>query len=188
MKTYIDCIMSGVGGQGVMTIGELLAYAGIGAGLNATSLPEYGTEVRGGNASCTIVLSEDPIGSPIIKHPKTIIALAQPGVDLFLDNLADGGLAFVNSSLASAGDDPRFTICRMPLNDLAAEAGLGRMVNMIALGAYCSVTGIVALEQVNEALDKVIPPRYMHLKDANLKALEIGAGYAKDNFADRGLR
>lgn len=179
---YIDCIMAGVGGQGVMTIGELLAYSGIASGLNATSLPEYGTEVRGGNANCTVVLSSGPIGSPIIKHPKSLIAMSQSAVDRFQNEIEADGFSLVNSSMAEVQNQDRIRIYAIPMNELASKAKLNKMVNMIAMGAYATVSGIVDMEKVISALDKVIPERYMHLKDANIDALKIGADYAEKNF------
>lgn len=182
MEKYIDCVMAGVGGQGVMTIGELLAYAGIASGLNATSLPEYGTEVRGGNANCTVVLSSSEIGSPIIKHPRSLIAMSPSAVDMFQDKVADNGFTLVNSSLAEVRKEDRIAVYPVPMNDLAGEARLNKMVNMVAMGAYVSISRIVEMDQAIQALDKVIPERYMHLKDANIEALTIGAAYAKNNF------
>lgn len=179
---YIDCITAGVGGQGVMTIGELLAYSGIASGLNATSLPEYGTEMRGGNANCTVVLSSGPIGSPIIKHPKSIIAMSQSAVDSFLDTVVDNGFALVNSSLAKFKADDRIKIYPVPMNDLASDVNLNKMVNMVAMGAFVALSKIVEMDKVIEALDKVIPERYMHLKDANIQALNIGVDYAAKTF------
>lgn len=179
---YIDCVMAGVGGQGVMTIGELLAYSGIASGLNATSLPEYGTEVRGGNANCTVVLSSSEIGSPIIKHPVSLIAMSQSAVDMFQSKVADEGFSLVNSSLAEIRKEDRIKVYPVPMNALASEAGLNKMVNMIAMGAYVTISRIVGMDMVSQALDKVIPERYMHLKDANIEALKIGATYAENNF------
>jgi len=99
MKRYIDVIMAGFGGQGVLLIGNLLAYAGMNEKLNVPYIPVYGVEMRGGTANCTVVLSEDEIGSPIINTPKSLIVMNRPSLDKFQPKLADGGLQIVNSSL-----------------------------------------------------------------------------------------
>ncbi len=181
-NSYVNSIFAGVGGQGVLTVGELIAYAAINCGLNATSYPEYGTEVRGGSASCTVVLSKEPIGSPIIKTPQTLLALSQVSVDNFLPRVASDGYAVINSSLASAPENSPVKIYPVPATELANQADLSRMMNMVAVGAFAQVSGIVTLESLEKALEKVVPARYNHLMPKNIEALQIGYNYAKENF------
>ena len=99
MALYQDVIIAGFGGQGVMLIGNLLAYAGMNSGLNVTYIPVYGPEMRGGTANCTVVISDEDIGSPIIQTPKSLILMNQPSADKFLPRMEKGGLAVLNTSL-----------------------------------------------------------------------------------------
>jgi len=140
---YIDAIIAGFGGQGVMLIGNLLAYAGMKDGLNVTYIPVYGPEMRGGTANCTVVLSQEDIGSPIIHRPKSLIAMNRPSLDKFQDRVEDGGIHIINSSLIDMdlADNDRLKCYGVPCNDIANELGNIRMANMVAIGAYVQTTG-----------------------------------------------
>jgi len=182
MKRYIDVIMAGFGGQGVLLIGNLLAYAGMNEKLNVTYIPVYGVEMRGGTANCTVVLSEDEIGSPIINAPKSLIVMNRPSLDKFQPKLADGGIQIVNSSLV----DPklvekggRIRTVLVPANELAETVGNARAVNTIMLGAYVAATGMVKLSTVEECLSAVMPAKIVPL---NVTALRAGAAYALEQL------
>jgi Pyruvate:ferredoxin oxidoreductase and related 2-oxoacid:ferredoxin oxidoreductases, gamma subunit len=175
-SVYQDVIMAGFGGQGVMLIGNLLAYAGMDANLNVTFIPVYGPEMRGGTANCTVVVSSEEIGSPIIQRPKGIIALNQPSLEKFQPKVEDGGVAVVNSSLIdmSLADTQRLRIAGVAANAIAHELGNTRMVNMVALGAYVKATGVMPLDAVIGALEHVFPPRNHKLIPKNAEALRAG--------------
>ena len=174
---YIDTIIAGFGGQGVMLIGNLLAYAGMKDGLNVTYIPVYGPEMRGGTANCTVVLSEDDIGSPIIHRPVSLIAMNRPSVDKFQPRVQDGGVHIINSSLIDMelADTDRLKCFAVPCNEIADELGNTRMANMVAIGAFVQATGIISLDAVISSLENVISPRYHKLIPANTKAIEAGA-------------
>ena len=176
MKLYQDVIMAGFGGQGVMLIGNLLAYAGMDADLNVTFIPVYGPEMRGGTANCTVVVSDEEIGSPIILRPKSIIVLNQPSLEKFQPRLEDGGVQIVNSSLIDKNliEKGRIRTVALPANDIAHELGSTRMVNMVALGAYIKATNVMPLEAVEKALHHVFAKESLIPK--NVEALR--AGYA----------
>jgi len=183
MKRYIDVIMAGFGGQGVLLIGNLLAYAGMREKLNVTYIPVYGVEMRGGTANCTVVLSEEEIGSPIINTPKSLIVMNRPSLDKFQPKLVNGGIQIVNSSLV----DPelvekggRIRTVLVPANELADQVGNARAVNTIMLGAYVAATGMVKLETVEGCLFAVMPAKIV---DLNVKALRTGAEYALKQLA-----
>jgi Pyruvate:ferredoxin oxidoreductase and related 2-oxoacid:ferredoxin oxidoreductases, gamma subunit len=180
MALYQDVTMAGFGGQGVMLIGNLLAYAGMGEGLNVTFMPVYGPEMRGGTANCTVVVSDDAIGSPIIKRPMAVIVLNQPSLEKFQPRVEDGGVQIVNSSLIDEAlvDKTRIRSLCIPANGIADNLGNGRMVNMVALGAFIKATGVLPLEKVKESLTKVIAPHYGHLIPKNSEALQAGYDYA----------
>jgi 2-oxoglutarate ferredoxin oxidoreductase subunit gamma len=182
MKRYIDVIMAGFGGQGVLLIGNLLAYAGMREKLNVTYIPVYGVEMRGGTANCTVVLSEEEIGSPIINTPKSLIVMNRPSLDKFQPRLANGGIQIVNSSLV----DPklvekggRIRTVLVPANELADKVGNARAVNTIMLGAYVAATGMVKLSTVEECLSAVMAPKIVPL---NVTALRAGAEYALEQL------
>ncbi|QJB56000.1 2-oxoacid:acceptor oxidoreductase family protein [Pseudodesulfovibrio sp. zrk46] len=178
---YVDSIIAGFGGQGVMLIGNLLAYAGMKDGLFVTYLPVYGPEMRGGTANCTVVLSEEEIGSPIIHRPKSLIAMNRPSLDKFQPRVEDGGIHIINSSLIDMelADQDRLKCYAVPCNDIADELGNTRMANMVAIGAFVQASGIIPLDAVINSLENVISPRYHKLIPANTEAIKAGANCVK---------
>ncbi|EFL49251.1 Pyruvate/ketoisovalerate oxidoreductase [Solidesulfovibrio fructosivorans JJ]] len=179
MSLYQDVIMAGFGGQGVMLIGNLLAYAGMEHGLNVTYIPVYGPEMRGGTANCTVVVSDDVIGSPIIRSPKSLIIMNRPSLDKFQPQLVDGGVLVINSSLVdpALADSKRVKLVAVPANEIADGLGNTRMANMVALGAYVNATGILPLSAVEDSLGHVISKHYSHLIPKNTEALRAGASF-----------
>ena len=178
---YMDVIIAGFGGQGVMLIGNLLAYSGMGFGLNVTYMPEYGPEMRGGTANCTVVIASDDIGSPIIKTPKSLIIMNQPSLDKFLPRLEKNGMAVINTSLVDTTDVDKQAVrlvC-VPANQIADSLGNTKMANMVALGAYIEAMGIIGIDTVEEALKEVIAPHYAHLIPKNAEALQASAEHAR---------
>ncbi|HCU69551.1 MAG TPA: 2-oxoacid:ferredoxin oxidoreductase subunit gamma, partial [Desulfomicrobium sp.] len=125
MSIYQDAIIAGFGGQGVMLIGNLLAYAGMDAGLNVTYIPVYGPEMRGGTANCTVVVSDDVIGSPIIRSPVSLIIMNGPSLDKFQPRLQDGGTLILNSSLIDPAktEKDRVKVFAVPVNEIADGLG-----------------------------------------------------------------
>lgn len=180
MARYLDSIIAGFGGQGVMLIGNLLAYAGMKDGLNVTYIPVYGPEMRGGTANCTVVLSDDDIGSPIIKSPVGLIAMNQPSLVKFQPTVQDGCVEVVNSSLidVAMGEADRLKVVPVPANDIADKIGTTKMANMVALGAFVHAAKCLELDAVKEALNKVISAHYSHLIPKNAEALQAGADHA----------
>ena len=146
---HTEIVLAGFGGQGVLLIGKLLAYAAMRAGQEVTWIPAYGPEMRGGTCNCTVVLSDRPIGSPISKSPHGLIALNLPSLDKFEDAVRPGGIITVNTSLINRL--PRrtdVTVVAVPANEVAIECGNAKAANMVALGAYLGASGVAALEQI----------------------------------------
>ncbi|NCC24331.1 MAG: 2-oxoacid:ferredoxin oxidoreductase subunit gamma [Deltaproteobacteria bacterium] len=185
MSIYMDVIIAGFGGQGVMLIGNLLAYAAMDQGLNVTYMPVYGPEMRGGTANCAVVVSDDDIGSPIIHRPVSLIAMNRPSLDKFQPRLHDQGVFIINSSLIEAdlADWKRVRAFAVPANDLADKLGNTKMANMVCLGAYIQATGILPLARVQESLPSVISSHYSHLIPKNSSALQAGADHVVSNGA-----
>jgi 2-oxoglutarate ferredoxin oxidoreductase subunit gamma len=180
MNTYRDVIIAGFGGQGVMLIGNLLAQAAMEHGLNVTFVPAYGVEMRGGTANCTVILDRESIGSPVVQRPLSTIVLNQPSLDKFQPRLAEGGVQIVNSSLIESSHvDPNIRSVLVPLNAMAAQLDIARLLNMIALGAWIQATSALPLTAVQEALKRVISSHYAKLIPANAAALAMGYDFAR---------
>jgi len=185
LSRYQDVIISGFGGQGVLLIGNLLAYAAMEEGLHITFMPVYGVEMRGGTANCTVVVAEEEIGSPIIHNPRSLIVMNQPSLEKFQPRLEDRGVQVVNSSIVDPGlvDMVRVRSVMIPVNDLADELGNVKMANMVALGAWLEATRTLSMESVHKALEQVISARNSHLIPKNWKALDRGALFVRNETA-----
>ena len=150
-------IIAGFGGQGVILAGKILAQAGMDHGLEVTWLPSYGPEMRGGTANCTVVLSDGPVGSPIVDDPSALIAMNLPSLDKFESTVAKGGTIVVNTSLidraVKRGDAQ---VASLQLNELAEKVGSMRAINMVALGAYVKATKILPLDTVKGAMVRML--------------------------------
>ncbi len=170
-----EVIISGFGGQGALFAGQLLAYAGIAEKLHVTWIPSYGPEMRGGTANCTVILSDEPIGAPIIRHPSAAVVLNLPSMEKYEPLVKEGGLLVVNQSLVPARsqrDDLRVVYIRA--SDIATELGNPRMANLVLLGALLQGTAIVSLDAVETELGKHISERHRQWLGANSEALSKG--------------
>lgn len=170
-------ICAGFGGQGVMSMGQLLTYAGMLEGKEVSWLPSYGPEMRGGTANCNVMLSDSMIGSPIITDDATTaIIMNLPSLDKFEADVVAGGRILINSSLiekkVARNDVEAYYV---PANEIAVELGNGRAANMVMLGAYLELVSPVAVDSIIEAFKKVFGERKAHLIPLNQKALEKGA-------------
>ncbi len=173
METSI--IIAGFGGQGVLFAGQLLAYAGMDAGQHVTWIPSYGPEMRGGTAHCVVIVSDEPIGAPVVSRPDVAVVLNLPSYDKYAPLVKPGGLLVVNSSLISA--EPSRTdidIVHVPANAIAEEWGTAKMLNMAALGAMLAARPILSLEVVEKALAEHLPAGKQHLVDSNLRVVRHG--------------
>lgn len=181
--TQQSFLFSGFGGQGVMFVGQLLAYAGMDVGKHVTWIPSYGPEMRGGTAHCTVIISETPIGSPIVSRPDVVIAFNKPSFSKYDPLVAADGLMVVNSSLVtleSERDDVQ--VLRVPASDLADELGNIRLANVILLGAVLSVKDVLTVTDVEAALNDHIPPHRRNLLNLNIQALNKGAAFVKEQI------
>lgn len=176
---YYNIIVAGFGGQGVMVIGNLLAYAAMIEGKHVTYLPIYGVEMRGGTANCTVVISSHQIGSPVVGRPQTAIVMNLPSLIKYEPLLLPNGLLFLNSSLIEPKEAHRkdIEIFSIPINEIAIHNGNPKLANMVALGALNAKTKWVQMSSLFESLGKVLDERYHHLIPSNIKAIEAGAKY-----------
>jgi len=180
-RFYYDVIISGFGGQGVMIIGNLLAYAAMKEGRYVTYLPIYGVEMRGGTANCTVVISSKEIGSPVVERPHAAIVMNLPSLIKYEPRILPKGLLLINSSLIDLKETFRKDIefLPIPVNDIAIDNGNPKLANMVALGAFIEKTKLVRMASLLESFEKVLDERYHHLIPSNIKAIELGAEYNK---------
>lgn len=177
MIKHQEIKMAGMGGQGIMVIGQLLAHATVHEGGNVVWFPSYGPETRGGLAECTVIISSDEIGSPVTASPDALIALTQPLLDKYAPTVKPGGLILVNTSLVEAPDRPDCKIVGLPANDIAAELGNTKAANMVMLGAYVALLGSVNLDSVKASLEEVIPEHNRRFIPINKEALDKGFAF-----------
>jgi 2-oxoglutarate ferredoxin oxidoreductase subunit gamma len=176
-----EIILAGFGGQGVMSMGQLLAYAGLVEGKYVSWIPSYGPEMRGGTANCSVAISDEEVSSPMITEPDTLIILNRPSLEKFEKDVKPGGLLLINSSLVDIEPVRKdLKVLKIPASDLANEKlGNTRVANMIILGSFVELTCAVTLDSVVGALKKVLPDYRHHLIPLNQQALEIGMELAK---------
>jgi 2-oxoglutarate ferredoxin oxidoreductase subunit gamma len=175
-----DIIFSGFGGQGALFAGQLLAYAALDAGRNVTWIPSYGPEMRGGTAHCTVIVSDQPIGSPLVRHPTNVVALNKPSVEKYEPLLAPGGNLIYNASLVMRPiTRADIRAVAIPASDIAAELGDGHLLNMVMLGALLEQTGVLPLEAVERAIEEHLPERHRKLLELNRLALRRGMELAQ---------
>ena len=171
-----EIVIAGFGGQGVMSLGQLIAYAGMLEGKGVSWLPSYGPEQRGGTANCAVVVSDEPVGSPLVTTPSTVIVLNNPSFDKFEPRIRPGGRLIINSSLVTrVSKRTDIKIVEVTATDMANDLGNARVANMILLGAFLEMTKIVSADSVIESLKKVLSEEKHHLLEINKLALMKGA-------------
>lgn len=175
-----EIIMAGTGGQGIMVMGQLLAHAAMLEGLEVVWFPSYGPEARGGTADCTVIISSEHIGSPITAHPDTLIGMHQFLFNRFQPSVKSGGRLIVNSSLIDP-DTVRqdCQVFLVPANEIAEKNGSARTANMIMLGVYIGLTGVVAVESLIDSLPQILPPHRHEFIPMNEAAILEGVDTAR---------
>ena len=171
-------LLSGFGGQGILFAGKFLAYKGLTAGQQVSWLPSYGPEMRGGTASCSVIVSDDPVGSPIVSNPDILVAMNLPSFDKFESTVVPGGMIFADSTLIerkAVRDDVK--VFYIPATQLASDNGFPTLANMIMVGKILKELGQFDEDALRAALGKVISAKRADMLETNLKALKIGAEY-----------
>ncbi|MBR2338456.1 MAG: 2-oxoacid:acceptor oxidoreductase family protein [Clostridia bacterium] len=176
-----EYLFSGFGGQGILFTGKFLAYKGLMEDQQVSWLPSYGPEMRGGTASCGVILSDGAVGSPIVSHPDVLVAMNLPSLDRYESEVKAGGYIFADSSLierkVQRDDVKAFYI---PATRLAGENGIPTLANMIILGKLLQVTGQFEEESLRRTLSKVISAKRADMLETNLNAMKLGAEYKED--------
>lgn len=174
-------LIAGFGGQGILFSGKFLAYKGLTDGANVSWLPSYGPEMRGGTASCSVIISDEQVGSPIVSKPDVLIAMNLPSLDKYEDSVVSGGMIFVDSTLIEREvkrDDVK--VFYIPATKLASDNNMSKLANMIIMGKVLAETnGFDDETGVNNGLSKVISAKHADMLEVNLNAMRIGRDYAE---------
>jgi 2-oxoglutarate ferredoxin oxidoreductase subunit gamma len=168
-------IISGFGGQGVLFAGQLLAHAGLAEGRHVTWIPSYGPEMRGGTAHCTVIISDEEIGSPLVRNPSAALVLNPPSLARYEPDVKAGGVLIVDSTLIrqrSARTDIREI--DLPAKDIATALGFPQFANVVMLGALSGATAVVQLETIEKVLSEQLSARHRDALEANKLALKRG--------------
>lgn len=178
MAAPVNLLFAGFGGQGILFAGKLVAYAGLLEGRELSWLPSYGPEMRGGTANCSVCLSDEPIGSPLVLEPDVLIAMNQPSLDKFFADVVPGGKVIVDSTMiANVPERDDVTVYRVPSTQLAEENGLKGLASVILVGKLLREIGFCDYSAMEGAIAKSVPAKKQHLVEPNKKALEMGMAY-----------
>ncbi len=177
MKTT-QILIAGFGGQGVLFAGKFLAYKGLMQDKQVSWLPSYGPEMRGGTANCSVILSDSPVGSPIITSPDVLVAMNLPSLQKFVDAVVPGGQIFIDSTLIDAKvERTDVQVFYIPATQLAKDAGFATLANMVLMGKVMKESGAVDFADNRKTLESFIPAKKANLIDVNCQALQTGYDY-----------
>lgn len=171
-------LIAGFGGQGVLFAGKFVAYKGLLEGRQLSWLPSYGPEMRGGTANCSVILSDEPVGSPIVSNPDVLMAMNLPSLDKYENSVVSGGTIIIDSTLIERKverDD--VNVYYIPATKLAQQADMPKLANMIMIGKFIKETSAIEYDNITDALKKVIPAKKADMLDINLKAIKCGYEY-----------
>ena len=175
MSKSLNVLFAGFGGQGILFAGKVMAYAGLFDGRELSWLPSYGPEMRGGTCNCSVCLSDQAIGSPLVVNPDVLVAMNLPSLDKFVDAVVPGGAIFLDSAIIDKKverDD--VNVFYVPATRLAEENGLKGLANIVLLGKMLKELGFATDESVEKSVRKCVPAKKANMVDSNLKAIEIG--------------
>ena len=177
MKTT-QILIAGFGGQGILFAGKFLAYKGLMEDLQVSWLPSYGPEMRGGTANCNVILSDDPVGSPIVTKPDVLIAMNLPSLQKYVDTVVPGGQIYVDSSLISAKVEREdVEVLYIPATQRAKDNGIDTLANMSIVGSLLQHNSELSFDGADETVNKLVPPKKAALVELNRKALTLGKEY-----------
>ena len=179
MKTT-QILIAGFGGQGILFAGKFLAYKGLMEDYQVSWLPSYGPEMRGGTANCNVIISETPVGSPIITAPDVLIAMNTPSLQKYVDTVVSGGQIYVDSSLIDIKverDDVE--VFYIPATQMAKDEGITTLANMVIVGHLLENNPELSFDGTAEVVEKLVPAKKAALKELNMKALNMGKTYNK---------
>ncbi len=171
----MNSVLAGFGGQGILFMGKVIAYAGLFDNKEVSWLPSYGPEMRGGTANCSVCISDDQICSPLVNNPNVLIVMNLPSYDKFIDSLVPGGIAIIDSTLVDKKVERKdINAYYVPATKLAEENALVGLANIILMGKMLSLTNFCSLETMRKTFEKIVPSKKQHLVEKNMQAIEIG--------------
>ena len=177
MKTT-QILIAGFGGQGILISGKFLAYKGLMEDYQVSWLPSYGPEMRGGTANCNVIVSETPVGSPIITTPDVLIAMNTPSLQKYVDTVVSGGQIYVDSSLIDVKVERKdVEVFYIPATQMAKDAGITTLANMIIVGHLLENHPELSFDGTADVVEKLVPPKKAALKELNIKALNMGKDF-----------
>ena len=177
MKTT-QILIAGFGGQGILFAGKFLAYKGLLEDLQVSWLPSYGPEMRGGTANCNVILSDDPVGSPIITDPDVLIVMNLPSLQKYVDAVVPGGQIYVDSTLIHEKvERTDVSVYYIPATQMANDAGVPTLANMVIMGRVLKNNPELTFDGTEATVAKLVPPAKAQLVELNMKALQAGRDY-----------
>ncbi len=173
-----NILFAGFGGQGILFAGKFVAYKGLLENKQVSWLPSYGPEMRGGTANCSVIVSDEPIGSPIVSNPDVLVAMNLPSLDRYENEVVSGGKIFVDSTLISRKvERTDVDVFYIPATEIANEKGISTLANMIITGKLLKEVPMLGFEGIDAPLSKVVSARHQDLLEANKTALKLGYDY-----------
>ncbi len=174
-----DILLAGFGGQGILFAGKILAYSGLMDSKEVSWLPSYGPEMRGGTCNCSVCISDEPIGSPLVVNPNVLVAMNTPSLEKFIGNVLPGGIVIVDSSMVDVKvERTDVKVCYVPATELTStDPQLKGGANIILLGKLIAETGMFTTDTIKAAFEKVVPAKRAHLIENNLKGIKTGMEY-----------
>ena len=177
MKTT-QILIAGFGGQGILFAGKFLAYKGLMEDKQVSWLPSYGPEMRGGTANCNVILSDTPVGSPIITTPDVLIAMNLPSLQKYVDTVAPGGQIYVDSALIDVKvERTDVEVFYIPATQMAKDNEIPSLANMIIVGHLLQNQPELDFAGAKETVEHLVPPKKAALVELNKKALSMGMEY-----------
>ena len=177
MKTT-QVLIAGFGGQGILFAGKFLAYKGLMEDLQVSWLPSYGPEMRGGTANCNVIISDDPVGSPIVTNPDVLIAMNLPSLLKYVNSVVPGGQIYVDSTLIDTKiERTDVEVFYIPATQMAKDNGIATLANMVIVGHLLEHNPELSFDGVDAVVTKLVPPAKAALVELNMNALNLGKSY-----------
>ncbi len=170
-----EIIFAGFGGQGILFAGKVVAYAGMNEGKNVSHLPSYGPEMRGGTANCSVIVSDEPVASPVITDPTSLVVMNGPSLDKFENAVVPGGKIFIDSTLVTRDvERSDVDVFKIDATNIANKMGLPKLANIIMVGKLVKETGLFTYDEIKSAVTKMVPASKPTLLENNMKAFDAG--------------
>ena len=181
-----EIVISGFGGQGVLFAGQLLAYAGLAEGKHVTWIPSYGPEMRGGTAHCTVIISDEEIGSPLVRNPTAALVLNPPSMTRYAPLLKPNGVLVLDSTLImQRANRTDIREIALPAKDIAAELGFAQIANVVMIGALIGATNVVSVVSIEKVLEERVGARHRDALEPNKRALARGVSFVNPKVGER---